>query len=437
MESEIGCCNYSMRDILLQKQREDFHIMTNWKKQFVPIIASQAFTLLGASAVQFAVIWWVTIQTESAISLGIAAIVAIVPSILLGPIAGVWVDRYNRRTVMIIADIYVAILSATLGIVFFLFETPPIWFVYIILFMRGIGTTFHMPAMQAAIPMLVPPEMLTKAGGWGSMINSFSTLLGPVMGASLFRLFSIEGVVLIDIFGMICAITCLLFIKIPDIPKSDVKVKITDDMKQGFRAMRENKPLIAIFPFLLIMMFLFMPLASLFPLLVRVHFLGTEWHNGMSEFLFAGGMLASSLILGILGGMKRRFLMASLAIGLMGITALISGALPYNLFWIFIVLCFFMGGSVPFMQVPFMAYIQETIAPDKMGKVFSLIMMAVTSMTPLGLLIAAPISEIIGINWWFLFSGIALIVNFFLCRLMTRKYDAETMQPEKTEIADE
>lgn len=411
--------------------------MTNWKKQFVPIITSQAFTLLGASAVQFAVIWWVTIQTESAISLGIAAIVAIVPSILLGPIAGVWVDRYNRRTVMIIADIYVAILSATLGVVFLLFETPPIWFVYIILFMRGIGTTFHMPAMQAAIPMLVPPEMLTKAGGWGSMINSFSSLLGPVMGAALFRLFSIEGVVLIDIFGMICAITCLLFIKIPDIPKSGEKVSIIADMKQGFHAMRENKPLMSIFPFLLIMMFLFMPLGSLFPLLVRVHFLGTEWHNGMSEFLFAGGMVAASLILGTLGGMKRRFLMASLAIGLMGITALVSGALPYNAFWVFIVLCFFMGGSVPFMQVPFMAYIQETIAPDKMGKVFSLIMMAVTSMTPLGLLIAAPISEIIGINWWFFFSGIALIVNFFLCRLMTRKYDAETMQPEKFETAEE
>jgi len=405
--------------------------MTNWKKQFATIFSSQAFTLLGASAVNFALIWWLTIQTESAITLAFGAIVMFIPNMILGPFAGVWIDRFNRRTVLIIADIYVAILSVVLGAVFFLIEMPPIWFIYLILFLRGIGTTFHMPAMQAAIPMLVPNEMLTKVGGWGQMITSFSTMLGPLLGAGLFRAFSMEGVVLIDIAGMIMAIVCLLFVKIPDIPKNEEKIQVIEEMKQGFHAMKENKPFISILPFLLIMNTLFMPLGSLFPLLVRVHFMGTELHNGITEVVFAAGMLVAAAIIGATGGMKKRFLMGTLAVGLIGLTALISGALPVHGFWIFLVCSFFMGGSGSFMQVPIMAYLQETTAPDKMGKVFSLMMTAFMWAMPFGLLVAGPISEIIGVNRWFFFSGIALIVNALICRLVTRKYDAETLQPEK------
>lgn len=157
----------------------------NWKKQFALIYAGQAFSLLGSAAVQFAVIWWLTIQTESAMTLAMASIVAFIPTMVLGPFAGVWIDRYNRRSVMIAADCLVALSSLILGIVFLVVETPPIWFIYCILFVRGLGNTFHGPAMQATIPMLVPVEMLTKAGGWGSFVNSASAMLGPVLGAAL------------------------------------------------------------------------------------------------------------------------------------------------------------------------------------------------------------------------------------------------------------
>lgn len=103
----------------------------NWKKQFAVIYTGQAFSILGSAAVQFAVIWWLTIQTESAITLTIASLVAFLPNMLIGPFAGVWIDRYNRRTVMILADGLVAVSSIILGAAFLLVETPPIWFIYI------------------------------------------------------------------------------------------------------------------------------------------------------------------------------------------------------------------------------------------------------------------------------------------------------------------
>lgn len=407
----------------------------HWKKQFITIYAGQAFSLLGSAAVQFAVIWWLTIQTESAITLTVASIISFLPNMLIGPFAGVLIDRYNRRTVMIAADGLVALSSVILGTAFLLMDAPPIWFIYMILFLRGLGNTFHSPAMQAAIPMLLPAEMLTKAGGWGNLITSLSTMMGPVLGAALMGIIPIAGIMLVDILGAAFAIVCLLFVAIPNIPQSGEKIQLLSDMKQGLAAMRANKPLMAIFWPMMLMNILYMPLGSLFPLLVRTHFIGEAWHNSVVEFVFSGGLLVSSAIIGVWGGMKKRFLMASLGVALMGVTALISGMLPSTQtgFWIFTVCCFFMGSSGTFLNVPTMSYTQETIAPEMMGKVFSLMMTAMTLSMPIGLLLAGPVSELVGVDTWFLWSGVALIVTAVFCRIATRPYDAQTMLPEAAE----
>lgn len=404
--------------------------ITNWKRQFALIYAGQAFSILGSAAVQFAVIWWLTVQTESAITLTLASVVAFMPNMIIGPFAGVWIDRYNRRTVMITADALVALSSVALGVAFLLTPMPPVWFIYIILFLRGLGNTFHGPAMQAAIPMLVPADMLTKAGGWGNMIQSLSNMLGPVLGAALMTFVPIAPIMLLDILGAAIATSCLLLITIPDIPQSQAsgKTRVLADMQQGISAMKANKPLMAIFSPMLLMTIIYMPLGALFPLLVRSHFGGDAWHNSVVEFIFAAGLLLSSLAIGVWGGMKKRFLMAALAIGLMGVAALVSGALPENGFWIFAICCFFLGTSGTFMNVPVMAYVQESTAPEMMGKVFSLLMTAMTLAMPLGLLVAGPVVEIIGVNRWFSWSGAALIADAMFCRLVTRRYDRETMR---------
>lgn len=402
--------------------------MDKWKKQFSIIYAGQAFSILGSSAVQFSVIWWLTIQTESAITLSVASIFSFLPNMIIGPFAGAIIDRYNRRTVIIAADGLVAISSVILGAVFLLYPTPPIWLIYFVLLLRGIGNTFHAPAMQAVIPMLVPTEMLTKVGGWSNMVQSISSMLGPVIGAALMTFLPIASIMLVDIFGALFAIFCLLFIKIPDIVQTTEKFNVFSNIKSGFIATKENKPLVAVFFPMIFMNIFFMPLGSLFPLLVKSHFLGEALHNSVAEFTFAAGLLISSLIIGIWGGMKNRFLMASISVAVMGLATVISGALPTNGFWIFAVCCFFMGGSGTFMSVPIMAYVQESTAPEMMGKVFSLLMTAMTLAMPFGLIIAGPVVEIIGINTWFFYSGIALLVVSVFCRISTRRYDSLTMR---------
>ena len=206
----------------------------HWKKTFITIYTGRHFRFLGSAAVQFAVIWWLTAYTESAITLTLASIVSILPNMLLGPFAGVWIDKYNRRTVMIAADSLVALSSVALGIAFWIYSEPPIWFVFAILFVRGIGNTFHSPAMQAAIPMFVPSEMLTKAGGWGNLITSVSTMLGPALGAGMMAVIPIAPIMLVDIIGAALAILCLLTISLPDVPGSGEPVTCSLIQSRGF-----------------------------------------------------------------------------------------------------------------------------------------------------------------------------------------------------------
>ena len=410
--------------------------MNKWKKQFAIIYAGQAFSLLGSAAVQFAVIWWLTVQTGSAITLTVASIISFLPNLLLGPFAGVWIDRYNRGKVMIAADGLVALSSVILGAAFLIMDIPPVWFIYTVLFLRGLGNTFHSPAIQSAIPLLVPAEMLTKAGGWGNLVSSISNMLGPVLGAALMGVFSIASIMLVDISGAIFAIVCLLFVKIPDVPKSAEKPNFCEDFRQGISAMKKNKPLMAVLPSYLLATIIYMPLGALFPLFVYNYFGGNAWHNSVVEFVFASGLLVSSLIMGVWGGLRKRFLMISLAIGLQGTAILVSGALPQSGLWAFVVCAFFMAAAGTIFNVPYMAYIQESTPPEVMGKVFSLLMTAMTVAMPIGLLVAGPAVEAVGVDTWFFWSGVAMIGAAILCGVLTRKYDQISAQTEVLEQVD-
>lgn len=397
--------------------------MKDWKKLFIIIYTGQAFSLLGSSAVQFAVIWWLTAHTESAVTLTLATIVSFLPNMLLGPFAGVWIDRYNRRTVMIAADSLVAFSSVLLGGVFLVYSEPPVWIIFAVLFIRGVGNTFHAPAMQAAIPLFVPAEMLTKAGGWGNLVTSVSSMLGPALGAGMMTVLPIASIMLIDIVGALFAVACLLMISLPDVPGNGGTVHPLTDMKLGFYAMKENRPLMAVFFPVIFASVLYMPLGSLFPLLVRLHYAGGAGHNALVEFVFSAGLLASSLIVGIWGGLEKRFLMISVSISVLGAAAFLSGILPTNGFWGFAACCFVMGASGTFFNVPLMAHIQETVPPQMMGKVFSMLGSAMTLATPVGLLLAGPVSEAVGVEVWFAGSGVLLAATGAVCYVLTRKYD--------------
>ncbi len=404
--------------------------LNHWKKTFFKIYIGQAFSLLSSSAVQFSIIWWLTMETGSALSLTIASVVGLLPQAVIGMFAGVWIDRFDRKKIMIVADVAVAFSSLLLGFLFFL-GIESIIYVYLVLFIRALGETFHKPALQTLIPQLVPPTELTKAGGLGQMINSACSMAGPMLGALLMSLSTLQYVMLIDVFGAAIAVTILSLTKIPKSTLNHrVKTSFLHDMKQGINAIRSNKALLRLSIPMLISTIIFVPIGTLLPLMVKGYFNGSAWHNGIVQTLFSIGMLAAAMLIGVTGGFKRQFFMISISTGLLGICAIIGGILPAHLFWVFCFVVFVMGTTGMGFNIPFTSYIQRTVPTENLGKVISLVTSVMSFAAPVGMFIAGPISDIIGVNNWMICAGIVMILVSLLTHFLTREFD----QPIGSEV---
>ena len=152
--------------------------------RFWVIFTGQAFSLFGSRLVQFAIVWWITSNLGSASALALASIMAILPQVFLGPFAGVFVDRLDKRRVLILADLSVAALVLILAFLY-MYGIVQIWHIYIIMFLRSLGGAFQWPAMQTTTALMVPKEHLSRVSGFNQALLGMANILAPPMGALL------------------------------------------------------------------------------------------------------------------------------------------------------------------------------------------------------------------------------------------------------------
>lgn len=249
-----------------------------WRAPFFTIWFGQAASLLGSSLVQFALVWWLTLQTGSATVLAMASLVGYLPTIVLGPFAGAMVDRLNRRRVMIFADAGIAAATALLGVIYLL-GWMQTWHIYVILLMRAIGGTFHWPAMQASTTMLVPKEQLARIGGMNQMLSGLMNIVSPPLGLVV-SVLPLYGVLSIDIVTALIAITTLLFVAIPQPKTLDIAPTgnplrtLLQDVVAGFRYVVHWQGLLILMIMAALINMLINPIGVLLPLLVTRVFHG-------------------------------------------------------------------------------------------------------------------------------------------------------------------
>ncbi|MBE6091524.1 MAG: MFS transporter [Clostridium beijerinckii] len=381
--------------------------INNWKKVLYIISAGQFFSIIGSSMVQFAIVWWLTMETNSAIVLTIASMVGFLPQAILGPFVGAIVDRNKRKLIMIYADIAIAMATLILIIAFFI-GRESLSIIYIVLIIRSIGSAFHMPAMQASIPMIVPQENLSVAASVIQFIQSASNIFGPALAAFMLSFVSIEYVMLVDIIGAIIACISIAFVNIPNpikIEKAKNESFITE-VKYGFKELKKHKALFILTIILSMVAVIYIPIGSLFPLIVSSHFNGGAVEAGFAEIAFAVGMLIGSTLIGIIGERYKKVKIIGYSVLLSGIALTISGLLPSNIFIGFLVMSALIGLSGPLYSASFYVLIQSSIEPSILGRVIGIVNSIMLFATPIGLLIAGPMCEIIGVDKWFLLSGV-------------------------------
>lgn len=403
-------------------------IPTNWLANFMPMFIGQVISLLGSSLVQFALVWYVTKQTGSAAVLATATTAALIPIIFFGPFVGALVDRWNRKQVMIFADLIVALATAALALLF-AFDLIQIWHIYLILFIRSFAGIFQGPAKNASVSLMVPKEHLVRLGGINQAVNGLTETFSPALGALLLELLPMQGVLAVDIVTAVIAILLLLFfVKIPQ-PKAVItKQKVTPkslltDVKFGFKY-------IATWPGLLILILiassinLFLaPSGNLLPLLVTEYFQGGARELAWLQAALGVGVIIGGVLLGVWGGFKRK--VVTVMVGILGISLGMLGIsfVPRSTYLVGIVLAAFIGVAVALANGSLGPLLQTKVPPEVQGRVFTVLSSISQGLMPIGLFLSAPIADHFGVPAAYLIGGgfglVIVIYGFLEKRLMT------------------
>ena len=401
-----------------------------WKSQFIVVALGQAISMLGSQGVQFALIWWLAEKTSSPLMLGISGIVAYLPMSLFSPIAGIAADRYNRKFISIFSDMTMGMIALIYAVLLFFLDLP-VWTVIVMLCVRGIGSTFQQPAIQSIIPQLVPKDQLVKTNGWMQLLNSGSFLLGPVIGASLYAIFPMSVVLMSDVVGAILASVALAVVKIPKLEKTEnEKQRFVTEIKEGLQVFREDKKLFYIVIAEALCMFFYAPLSSFYPLMTSDYFDLSAMYGSAVELSFAIGMIVSSLLFSSVLKVERKIRVSFIGLLGMGIASVICGVIPpvYIGWFFFAASCMCLGVAENVHTIPLTAYIQETVAPKKMGRAFSVLTLISSVPMPVGLLFSSPIAEKVGVNVWFFISGLCMLT---LTTLVLIRYAAKHRRQER------
>jgi DHA3 family macrolide efflux protein-like MFS transporter len=379
-------------------------------RPFFILWTGQSLSLIGSQAVQFALIWWLTETSGSATILATATLLGLLPPIVLGPVIGALIDRWNRKTVMLAADGFVAVASLLLAWLFYA-GIADIPHVLALLFLRALGAAFHSPAMTASTTLMVPEKRFTRIQGLNQSIQGLLTIVAAPLGALLLAILSMTWVMMVDVGTALLAILPLLAIRVPRPTRSDDhgRSSVWAETVEGFRYLLRRRGHRTLIAMAALINALLVPAFSLLPLLVLQRLNGGAAQLGWLNSAFGIGLIVGGVALGAWGGFRKRIVTTLTAMIALGVSVIAVGLTPASSFLWALVSMSCLGLIVPLVNGPVYAILQSTIAPDYQGRVFSLVGSLAAGVAPLGLIMAAPVAEIVGVGMWYLAGGIACV----------------------------
>jgi MFS family permease len=364
---------------------------------FTVVWIGQIVSVLASSMSQFALTIFMFNETGSALAMGAMQVFFITPFLLISPLAGVWVDRYNRKLMMMVSDIAAGV--ATLGILLFQYlGILEYWHLYIASIVYGLGMAFQWPAYSAAISTMVPKEQLGRANGMMSLIDSGPQVIAPLLAGALLPIIQMTGILFLDLVTFLFAIGALMFVHIPQPVRTEEGVKsqsggILSEAAYGFKYIFARPSLLG-----LQMIFFFGNLFAGIGFTVLAPMILTR--SGGDSLMFGtvqSSVAIAAVVGGVLmsawGGFKRRVhgVLLGWLIGGIGMTiAGFAGGLPI---WI-------TGMALTSIVFPLVngsnqAIWQSKVAPDIQGRVFSARRLIAWLTNPITPLIAGALADFV------------------------------------------
>ncbi|MGI5835194.1 MAG: MFS transporter [Chloroflexota bacterium] len=378
-----------------------------WKKKITLFLASQTLSLFGSSLVQYAIIWYITLTTQSGIMMTISTICGFLPQIAISLFAGVWADRYSRKLLIIAGDVLIAFFTLIL-IITFLLGYRELWLLFAISAIRSIGAGIQTPAVSAFIPQIVPPDRLMRVSGLNGSIQAIMMIVAPAASGALLVLWTLEVVFFVDLATAAAAVLIMSTIDAPPHPKESLQAGYLSNLFDGLQYVQQTSWVRSLLIYYALFMFLITPAAFLTPLLIARSFGGEVWRLTANEMLFGGGAVLGGMIIAAWGGFRNRMhtlVLADIMFGLLTAALGLAGV-----FWVYLAIIFATGIFMPFFNSPSTVLLQEKVPPEIQGRVFSLVGIVVSASMPVGMMVFGPISDVIRVELLLIVTGALITV---------------------------
>ena len=402
-------------------------------KHYILFWLGQLGSLLGSSIVNFALLYWITIESRSATVLSIAAFLSILPRIFVTLFAGVYIDRLDRKKIILFTDFCQALATLILFILF-LFNLQSIWAVVGILIIRSVFQSIHQPTVGAIIPVMIPKEKLSRMNSINMITRSAIFTVGPIISGILMGFLDIKIILWIDIGTFLLAVIPTIIITIPSILGSSKlekeKSSFKQEMKEGYQIIMQIRGMFAFFMMAVIGNFLLSPSGVLRPYFITIYHEGDAKILSYLSAVSQIAMLCGALFIAIRKEWKNKSLMMIVALFLVGIGFLITGLASKGNFIIVGVGLFVLALGIPISNSLYMTILQEKVPLDKQGRVNAIDIALSFSIMPISSLIAGPLAEIIGVNILFIISA-----SLFLFVLLLFTFFSDYRYVDKNELA--
>jgi len=378
--------------------------MPGWKKKVTVFLVGQTITTFGSLLVQYALLWHLTLTTKSGVVLALAAVFGFLPQAIVSIFAGVWADRVNRKLMIIVSDSTIAL--ATLVLAFFMISgVDDLWLVFLVMAVRSVGAGIQMPAISALIPQIVPTDKLMRVNGINSSVQSSLLIIGPVAAAGIYSTVSLAAILFVDVVTAVIGLSLLATIAVPTLSRaaSNEKPSYFTDLREGLNYIFTHDLVRWVMVIYSIVFLLVVAPSNLSPLMLVRTFGSDVWLLTILELSFGIGMVAGGALMAIFASkMDRLGMMVGTSI-LFGVLAVVMG-FTTNLI-LFYSLFFLIGLAVPAFSTSSMTLLQETVEPERQGRVFGFVGIVMAVAMPLGMAVLGPLADIVSVEILLIATG--------------------------------
>jgi DHA3 family macrolide efflux protein-like MFS transporter len=385
-------------------------------RNFIFLWVGQTISLMGDNLYYLALMWWVLEKTGSTAAMATVAICSSIPSIILGPIAGTYADRIDRKRLLISMDFGRAILIATPAILLW-FDALQVWHIFIIAISLSTMSSFFNPTLSAFLPQIVEKENLTRANSLTQLSFSISGILGPSLAGVLVAFIGTASVMLLDTVSFFISGTAILLILVK---KAEVVVaekrNFLNELKEGFVYIKNEQFVFSMVLLASVLNFFAGPISIYMPVMAKnVLNAGSEGFGFLASAVSVGS-LVGSLCLGLLGDVKRKGLFILGGIFLGGWAIAFFGISTH--LWASMIILGLLGFFLSLTNVVLATVFQAKVPNQLQGRVFGTLNTMSMGLRPVSLALAGVLSDLFKIQLVIFVSGVLIalggVYGFFI-----------------------